>query len=79
MLQPTIRSQFSEKGRQWYYQLKPELEKKYHPDDVVLIETESGNYFIGKTTIEAYKSARRKYPKKKFFGAHVGQLASALK
>lgn len=79
MLKPAVFDRFSEKGRARYYQLKPTLEKIYKPDEVVLIETTSGDYFVAKTTTQAYKKAQRKYPAKKFFIAQVGQLASLLK
>lgn len=70
---------FSEKGRELYYKLKAELEKEYEPDDIVLIETESGDYFVGETTMKAYQEAKKKYPGKMFFAAQVGRLASFLK
>lgn len=79
MFKPAERGKFSEKGRELYYKLKPHLEKKYESDDVVLIEVETGDYFVGDTTIEAYKEAQKRYPDKKFFIAQVGQLASSLK
>ena len=83
MLQAVSEDSVSEKGRQLYYQLKPLLEKKYDPDRVVLINTESGEYFVGKNTLEAYRLAKERYKNRykgeKFFSAHVGQLSSALK
>ena len=79
MLKVAKREKFSEKGRELYYKLKPELNRKYEPDDVVLIEVESGDYFVGDTTIEAYKKAKKKYRSKIFFAAQVGSLSSFLK
>jgi hypothetical protein len=79
MLKNPILNELSEKGRERYYQIKPQLEKSYEPDDVVLIEVETGDYFVGQTTPEAYNKAREKYPDKEFFIAQVGQLASLLK
>ena len=79
MLRPAIYDEFSEKARERYYQIKSELQKKYSPGDVVLIEPDSGDYFVGQTTIEAYKKAEKKYPRKTFFGAQVGRLAFQLK
>lgn len=79
MLIPVKRDQFSEKGRQRYYQIKPQLEKKHNPDDVILIEVESGDFFVAETTTQAYKKAHQQYPNKEFFIAQVGQLAALLK
>jgi len=79
MLQPATNNQFTEKGRALYYQLKPKLENKYPHDNVILIDVESGDYFVGDTTSTAYKKAHAKYPHKKFFIAQIGQLASLLK
>ena len=79
MLKPATFDQFSEKGQARYYQLKSILAKKYEPDEVVLIETDSGDYFVDKTTTQAYKKAQQKYPDKKFFIAQVGRLTSLLK
>ena len=69
----------AERGTQVYYQLKSKLEKKYDPSDVVFIEPDSGKYFVGKTTIETLKMARKQFPRKKFFVAYVGKLAASLK
>jgi len=79
MLKDPVLNELSEKGRSRYYQIRPQLEEKYEPEDVVLIEVVSGDYFVGETTAEAYKKARRKYPNKEFFIAQVGQIASLLK
>lgn len=79
MLKDPTLDELSEKGRARYYQIKPHLEKNYKPDDVVLIEVETGDYFVGQTTPEAYKKASEKHPNKEFFIAQVGQLASLLK
>ena len=79
MLKDPVLNELSEKGRARYYQIKPQLEKNYEPDDVVLIEVETGDYFVGQTTSDTYNKARKKYPDKEFFIAQVGQLASLLK
>ena len=79
MLQANHTSDFNEKGLAWYYKLKPFLNKKYPPENVVLIDVDSGDYFVNRNTISAYESARKKYPNKLFFIAHVGQLSSFLK
>lgn len=78
MLKPVQRSEFSEKGRERYYQIKKELNEKYAAGNVVLIEPYSGDYFVAPTTIEAYKKARKKFPDKEFFGAQVDSLSFKL-
>lgn len=79
MLKPVQCEELTEKGRGLYYKIKPKLEKLYQADDVVLIEVESGDYFVGDTTIEAYKEAKKKYPGKQFFIAQIGQLAFRIR
>ena len=59
-----------EKADQIYEKVKDELEG--HEGKLMAIEVESGDYFLGKTTTEAYKKARTKYPHKKFFFKRVG-------
>lgn len=79
MLRQVSRDEFSEKGRERYYQLKPQLKEEYSAGDVVLIDPETGDYFVGETTIDAYSKARKKHPGKKFYGAQVGNLAFKMK
>ncbi len=68
-----------EKGKNLYFKLKPKLEKKYEPHQYVSIEVNSGEYFVGKSSIEAINKAQKKFPKKQFFLAQVGKLAGSLK
>ncbi len=68
-----------ESGKELYYRLKPQLEKKYSKGDYVSFEVESGKYFVGKTSIEALHKAKRKYPHKQFYLAQVGSIAGILK
>lgn len=68
-----------DKGKDWYYRLRPELEKNYNEEDYVAFEVESGDYFVGKTGIQTLRKARRKYPDKQFFLAQVGSVTGLLK
>lgn len=68
-----------EKGRELYYRLKPSLKKKYNPGNYVSFEVESGDYFVGKTSIESLHKAKKKYPNKQFFLTQVGSIAGILK
>lgn len=59
------------KGRRIFESLSPELEGKYF-GKAVAINTETGEYFIGETGIEATQKAKEKYPDKIFFLGKVG-------
>lgn len=74
-----MRQQIIDKGKIIYYQIKPLLEEKYEPADFVTIEVESGEYFVGKTAIEALEKAKERFPERKFFLTQVGQLAGLMK
>ena len=39
---------------------------------IVAIDTDSGNYFIGNSELDAYRSAIKKYPNKKFIFKRIG-------
>lgn len=39
---------------------------------IVAIEPETGNWFLGKTVLEALKKGRKKYPKGIFYFVRVG-------
>ena len=42
----------------------------------MVIEVDSGEYFLGDTSVEADKKARAKYPGKVFFGGKIGYRAA---
>ena len=64
-----------ERGRELFGKISPELEKEYRGKFVV-IEVDSGDYFLGDTSVEADKKARAKYPDKVFFGGKIGYRAA---
>lgn len=68
-----------EKGREIYYRIKPELNKKYEPGYYVTIEVNSGKFFVGRTSIEAMDKAKKHFPRRQFFMANIGRLPSMLK
>ncbi len=39
---------------------------------IIAIDLETGDYFIGKNTIEAYEKGQKKYPKKEFLFKRIG-------
>lgn len=54
-----------------YEKLREQLERE-HPEEIVAIEPDSGDYFVGKDRREAEKKARTKYPDKIFFRRRIG-------
>ena len=59
------------KGRKIFEAISEQLEKE-HFGKAIVIDVETGDYFIGKTGIEATKKAREKYPNKVFFLGKIG-------
>lgn len=68
-----------ENGKELYYKLKPDLEKRYGLGDYVSLEVQSGDYFVGKNPIESIHKAKKKYPNREFFLAQVGSIAGVMK
>jgi len=60
-----------EKGQKIYEAIKDKLEPE-HKGELVAIEVETGDYFLGRRVIEAIEKAKRKYPDKVFYVARVG-------
>ena len=60
------------KGREVYTQIGADLEQD-HRGEAIAIEVNTGDYFLGKTGLEATEKARKKYPDKVFFVARVGR------
>jgi hypothetical protein len=59
-------------GEALYQQhLKSQLEPAYR-GQIVAIETESGDYFVGKSVAEAARKARKKHPQKVFYFVKIG-------
>jgi hypothetical protein len=63
-----------EKGDAIYERLKDDLEAE-HWGEIIVIEPESEDYFIGKDTKEAHRKARGKYPDKVFRTLRIGPRA----
>ena len=64
-----------ERGREIFKKISEELERDYRGKFVV-IEVDSGDYFIGDTGVEASKKAREKYPDRVFFQGKMGYRAA---
>lgn len=65
------KKELTSKGKQIYESLRKALEKE-NRGKIIVIETDSGDYFIGDTLAEADTKARQKYPNKVFFAAKIG-------
>ena len=64
-------------GEEIYTRIRGEIEEE-HEGEVVLIEVESGDYFVAPTLKEAYEKARRAHPGKLFYARRVGRKAYAI-
>ncbi len=64
--------QIADKGQEIYdRKLKSKLEPKYR-GQIVAIETDSEDYFLGTSVVEVVKEARKKYPDKLFYFVRIG-------
>lgn len=71
IVRPVNKREIVEKGKAIYARLREQLEPE-HNGEVILIEVESGDYFLGKNSVEARRKAREKYPDKVFYINRVG-------
>ncbi len=51
--------------------INKDLSKKYK-GKMVAIDTDSGNYFLGDSALDAYNKAIKKYPRKQFVFKRIG-------
>lgn len=65
---------FSDKAEAIYAKIRGELEPK-HWGEILIIEPDSGDYFLGKTPEEAEKIFYEKHPDELYFILRVGTLA----
>ena len=68
---PVNTKEIGRKGRNIFDMISEQLEKE-HFGKAIAIDVETGDYFIGKTGIEATKKAKEKYPNKVFFLGKIG-------
>jgi hypothetical protein len=64
----------AEQANKIYARLKDKLTE--YKGKIVAIEVESGDYFLGENTIDAYNKAVKKYPLKEFFFKRIGFKAT---
>ena len=53
-----------------YLKIKNRL--KGQEGKIIAIDIESGDYFVGNDTLDAYERARKKYPSHEFFFKRIG-------
>ncbi len=58
-------------GESRYEQLKNEIEPK-HKNEFIVIEVDSGDYFISRDSVKASLKAKKKYPESIFYLARIG-------
>jgi len=68
------KEELAARGKEVYSRIRAQLELE-HKGEIVAIEPESGEYFLGRTTIEAIDKAEEKYPDKVFYLVRVGHRA----
>ena len=67
--------EIAENGKRIYTErLKPQLEPD-HRGEIAAINTETGDYFLGKTLLEAVKRGREKFPNTVFYSVKIGYPA----
>lgn len=62
------------KAQEIYDKIKTNMESN-HKGEIIAIDPESGEYFLGKTVIEAVMKGRAKYPDRVFHSIRVGYPA----
>ncbi|MFQ6058206.1 MAG: hypothetical protein ACE5MB_04900 [Anaerolineae bacterium] len=60
-----------EKGQRIYETIKDKLEPE-HKGEIVAIEPDTGDYFLGQSVIEAIEKGREKYPDSVFHVIRIG-------
>jgi len=63
-----------EKAKAIYQQLRSQLEAE-HKGEIVAIEPESGDFFLGANVIEAVLKGREKHPDRVFHSIRIGYPA----
>jgi hypothetical protein len=62
------------KAQEIYDKIKANIESN-HKGEIIAIDPESGDYFLGKTVIDAVMKGREKYPDRVFHSIRIGYSA----
>jgi|Deesub1362A_J573_1020465.scaffolds.fasta_scaffold46222_1 hypothetical protein len=73
-IKPVNKREIVAKGRAIYEKIRDKIEPE-HRGEIIVIEVESGDYFIARKGPEASRKAREKYPDKVFYKARIGYPA----
>ncbi len=65
-----------ERGMGIYEERLKSLLEPEHKGEMLAVEVESGDYFLGRTATEAYKKAKEEYPGREFAFLRVGARAA---
>lgn len=66
------KEELGEKGQKIYDEILKPLLEPGHKGEIVAIEVESGDYFLGESVLEATGKGREKYPNKVFYAVRIG-------
>ncbi|MCH8317720.1 MAG: hypothetical protein IIA88_04380 [Bacteroidetes bacterium] len=66
--------EMSEKGEEIYKKIKDKMERE-HKAEFIAIDIDSGDYFLGKSLLEADRTTREKYPDNVFYVIRIGRRA----
>ena len=66
------KEELGEKGQKIYDEILRPLLEPEHRGEIVAIEVESGDYFLGESVLEAVKKGREKYPNTVFYAVRIG-------
>jgi hypothetical protein len=64
-------AEFDRSSEERIKELEPDLLPE-HKGKIIVVEPESGDYFIGETLREANRAARKRHPDKVFFADRLG-------
>jgi len=78
MIKVVNKEEVADKGEEIYKKIKDELEPE-HKGEFVTINVDTGEYWFGKTGMEADKKARERYPDDVFYLARVGHRTAFVR
>ena len=67
---------FLQRGKRIYEERLKSLLEPEHNGEMLAVEVESGDYFLGRTATEAYRKAKAKHPGKELAFLRVGAKAA---
>lgn len=71
---PFNKYEVARKGKEIYEKIREKMEAE-HKGEVVAIEVESSDYFLGKSALDAVKRGREKHPDGLYYAIRIGKRA----